>query len=237
MYIMINNNIIKPDENKLKPLPQNKNILLNKFYPFIKRTNDIIFSMLFLPLVIPILIIVVVWIKLDSKGPVLYKQKRAGKDGNPFYLIKLRTMVQDADKYGIETDEDDPRITKVGKTIRQFRLDEIPQIINILKGDMSFVGPRAQPIEYAEDWKREGILDVKPGIFCWYQLNFKDVFIPEKVFECEREYIDNFSWETDSYIVFTTLGKYKQLIYWVLIPFSIIFIVFIITCIYYFKHF
>lgn len=229
---MENKEFIKREEN-LPPLPNRRNELLNAFYPQIKRLNDIFFSLFLLILTLPIFIILAIWIKIDSPGPIIYKQKRGGKEGKPFYMYKLRTMYQGADKKGLETEENDPRITKIGKVIRSFRLDEMPQMINILKGEMSFVGPRAQPYEYSKDWLREGVLGVQPGIFCWYQLNYKDIFIPEKVFECEREYIEHFSWETDAHIVFTTLSKYKQLFYWILPPFSICLLLVIVAVIYY----
>jgi lipopolysaccharide/colanic/teichoic acid biosynthesis glycosyltransferase len=218
----------------LGPLPEKKDTWLNRYYPSIKRFNDIFFSAVVLLFSLPLLIFLAILIKLDSRGPVFYIQERATKDGKLFNLYKLRTMTVDADKVDLVTHQNDPRITRVGKLIRKLSIDELPQIINILKGDMSFVGPRAQPTKFMEQWKSEGILEVKPGILGWAMLHGREELPYEDRFKLEREYITNFCWETDSFIVFTTLKKFEKVFYWVLIPFFVSIIILIGISFYYF---
>lgn len=115
-----------------------------KFNLFLKRVFDIISSGLLMILIFPLWIIIPILIKVDSKGPVLFKQERRTKDGRVFYMLKFRSMVVDAEKTGtgLFNYADDPRVTKVGRFLRNTSLDELPQLLNILKGDMSVVGPR-----------------------------------------------------------------------------------------------
>jgi lipopolysaccharide/colanic/teichoic acid biosynthesis glycosyltransferase len=134
----------------------------------LKRLFDIIFSLTGIIISSPFSIAVSLMIKLDSRGPVFYRAPRAGKFGKPFKIYKFRTMVVNADKLGgPSTSADDPRLTKFGKFLRTHNLDELPQLINILKGEMSFVGPRPEiPSEidtYSPETKKV-ILSVKPGM-------------------------------------------------------------------------
>ena len=155
-----------------------------KGYLFFKRFFDIILSLLGLICLSPVLIIVAIAIKLESEGPVLFSQDRVGKDGKTFKMYKMRSMVSNAEelkKKLLKQNEmsgpmfkmkDDPRITKVGKFIRKTSIDEIPQLINIIKGDMSLVGPRPSlPKEVAEfePWMYERLV-VKPGLTCYWQV-------------------------------------------------------------------
>lgn len=120
---------------------------------FFKRAFDILMSFLLLVILSPIFLILAVWIKLDSKGPVFYRQERITTYGRKFRIFKFRTMVQDADKNGsLITIGQDTRITKIGNKIRKCRLDEIPQLLNILKGDMSFVGTRPEVAKYVDEY-------------------------------------------------------------------------------------
>lgn len=122
----------------------------------LKRIFDIIASLILLIILSPIFLILAIWIKLDSKGPVFYRQERITTYGKKFRIFKFRTMVQDADKKGsLITIGEDPRITKIGSKIRKCRLDEIPQLLNILKGDMSFVGTRPEVNKYVEKYTDE----------------------------------------------------------------------------------
>lgn len=134
----------------------------------LKRLFDIIFSVIGLVLASPLILIFSVLIKLDSKGPVFYKAKRTGKNGKIFLMYKFRSMSANADKIGgPSTSADDPRMTKVGRFIRRYKIDEIPQFINILKGDMSFVGPRPEVPSEVETYTQEEkdvILSVYPGL-------------------------------------------------------------------------
>lgn len=220
----------------LGPLPEKKDNFINKHYLKIKRFNDFVLSLIFIGMVWPLLLLITIFIKLDSKGPVFYTQERISKNGKPFKMFKLRTMVQDADKIDIVTHQNDSRITKVGNIIRYTSLDEIPQIINILMGDMSFVGPRAQPTKFKEQWEKEGILEAQPGILSWAVLHGREQLPYEDRFVLEREYIEKLSWQTDSFIVFTTLAKYKKIFHWVLIPLVTIIILAIILAYFLLKY-
>jgi len=133
----------------------------------LKRSFDIFFSFFGLIILSPIFLLIFVLVKTDSKGPVIYKQTRVGKDGKDFSVLKFRSMKQDSESKGLLTvGGKDPRITKTGYFIRKYKLDELPQIINVLKGDMSFVGPRPEVRKYVllYDEVQKKVLDVKPGI-------------------------------------------------------------------------
>jgi lipopolysaccharide/colanic/teichoic acid biosynthesis glycosyltransferase len=136
-------------------------------YPIAKRTFDAALAAVGLILASPVLAAIAIAIKTGSKGPLLYKGRRVGLDGVPFEMLKFRTMVVDADKIGgSSTPEDDPRVTPIGKKLRRYKLDELPQLLNVLKGDMSFVGPRPQ-VQWAVDLytpEEREILRVRPGI-------------------------------------------------------------------------
>ena len=141
----------------------------------LKRMFDILFSLIGLVIFLPLMAILSILIKKEDRGPVLYRGERVGKDGNLFRMLKFRTMVKNAEKLGgPSTSDDDPRITKNGNLLRKFKLDELPQLINVLKGEMSFVGPRPEvPMEvktYNDEEKR--ILTVKPGITDYASLTF-----------------------------------------------------------------
>jgi lipopolysaccharide/colanic/teichoic acid biosynthesis glycosyltransferase len=121
----------------------------------------------------PLFLIIAVIIKIEDGGPVFYRGVRVGKDGKLFRIFKFRTMIPHAEKAGIwATAEDDPRITKIGKILRKYKLDEFPQLINVLKGEMSFVGPRPEVPYYVDKFSEEekAILSVRPGITDWASL-------------------------------------------------------------------
>jgi lipopolysaccharide/colanic/teichoic acid biosynthesis glycosyltransferase len=131
------------------------------------RFFDILFSFMGLIILSPLFIIVSIWIKVDSKGPILYKQQRVGKNNIDFYLLKFRSMRVGSDKRGLLTvGGRDPRITKFGFFIRRFKIDELPQIINVLKGEMSIVGPRPEVRKFVNYYNKEQlrILTIRPGI-------------------------------------------------------------------------
>ena len=141
----------------------------------VKRAFDAVFSFIGVLLLSPALIIISVLIKLDSPGPVFYKGVRVGLQGRPFKMFKFRTMVIDADKVGgSSTPEDDPRLTRMGRFLRKFKLDELPQLINVLTGEMSLVGPRPQ-VQWAVDLytpEERTVLTVRPGITDYASLHF-----------------------------------------------------------------
>jgi len=141
----------------------------------IKRAIDVIVSVSALVVLLPLLPIVALLIKLDSPGPVFYVARRYGQNRRPFDFYKLRTMIPDADRLGsvILTKAGDERVTRVGRILRAFKIDELPQLLNVLKGDMSVVGPRPEVFEvvenhYRDRWDR--ILSVRPGLTCLLQV-------------------------------------------------------------------
>ena len=189
-----------------------------------KRLFDITLSIPGLILLSPLFIILAIWIKKDSKGPVFYKQIRIGKGGKEFYLYKFRSMRQGADKQGLLTvGGKDPRITKSGSFIRTYKLDEFPQLINVLKGDMSIVGPRPEVPKYVALYTRDQqkVLSVKPGISDWASIYFRNenellaqAENPEEFYVSEvmpqkllmnLKYINNNSLFIDVKIIFNTI--------------------------------
>ena len=149
-----------------------------KAYEFFKRIFDCILALILFLFTLPFWLFIALMIKISSPGPIFYKQIRIGKGGKPFWLIKFRTMIKDAEKDGPKmAQENDPRITKFGKFLRKTRLDELPQLWNIIKGEMSFVGPRAERPEFHEELKKhipfyqERYL-IKPGLTGWAQIKY-----------------------------------------------------------------
>ena len=141
------------------------------------RFFDFVLSLVGLVILAPVFIVLAVWIKIDSVGPVFYKQIRVGQNGKDFGLFKFRSMVVDADKKGLITvGGRDPRITRSGYFIRKYKLDELPQLINVLVGDMSLVGPRPEVRKYVElyDDEQNKVLSVKPGITDYASIEYMD---------------------------------------------------------------
>jgi putative undecaprenyl-phosphate galactose phosphotransferase len=141
------------------------------------RFFDFILSLVGLVVLAPIFIVLAIWIKIDSNGPVFYKQVRVGQNGIDFGLFKFRSMVVDADKKGLITvGGRDPRITRSGYFIRKYKLDELPQLINVLLGDMSLVGPRPEVRKYVELYtdEQQKVLSVKPGITDYASIEYMD---------------------------------------------------------------
>ncbi|MGL6107377.1 sugar transferase [Romboutsia sp.] len=179
---------------------------------FIKHMLDKVFGIILLILLSPILIILILAVKLDSKGPVIFKQKRLGKDGDTFEIYKFRTMHVDAPDLRNEdgstfNSDDDPRVTKVGKIMRKTSLDELPQIINVINGEMSFVGPRPDLPEqlerYMEFERRK--LNVRPGITGYSQAYFRNSIVAEEKFKNDVFYVDNYSIILDLKILIATV--------------------------------
>lgn len=173
-------------------------------YVIIKRILDFIFSLVLIVLLSPLFLAVSIAIRLDSKGPIFYKQMRTGLDGKDFTLLKFRSMAADNDVYDFKTGD---RITKVGNFIRKTSLDELPQLINIIRGDMSFVGPRPWlPIlndYYTENQKRRFL--VRPGITGLAQVSGrKDLNILDRI-ELDIKYVNEVSFITDIKIIIKTI--------------------------------
>ena len=143
----------------------------------IKRLFDIIFSLIGLILLLPLLLIIAILLKLESKGPVFYKQVRVGFNSTNFKIFKFRTMFVGSDKKGLLTLGDrDPRVTNIGFFLRKYKLDELPQLINVFIGNMSFVGPRPEVRKYVDLYSESDleILSVKPGITDYASIVFRD---------------------------------------------------------------
>lgn len=143
----------------------------------LKRVFDIVMSCLMIILMSPVLLVIAIWIKLDSKGPVFYRQERVTQYGKKFRIFKFRTMVTNADKMGtLVTTKNDSRITKVGEKIRKCRLDELPQLFNILLGEMSFVGTRPEVQKYVDAYTDEmmATLLLPAGVTSLASINYRD---------------------------------------------------------------
>ena len=159
-----------------------------------KRTCDIILSAIGLLCLSPLLLLVALWVKLDSPGPVFYRQVRVGRNNQDFRIYKFRSMYTDSDKRGLITiGGRDPRVTHAGNYIRKFKLDELPQLINVLVGDMSFVGPRPEVRKYVNLYMPEQmhVLDVRPGITDAASIKYRnenDILATQP--EPERYYIE-----------------------------------------------
>lgn len=179
----------------------------------VKRGIDILTSLVALTLFFPITLLISLAIKLDSKGPILYKQERVGEDGKIFRLLKFRSMRVDAEAgEPVWASVDDPRITRVGRVIRKLRLDEFPQMINVLKGEMSFVGPRPERSFFVKQLEKEVPYYsqrhiIKPGITGWAQINYPYGASKEDALEklkYDLYYIKHMSIVLDLTIIFET---------------------------------
>ena len=179
---------------------------MKKGYKYIKRGIDILFSTIALILLLPIFIVVAIAIKIDSEGPIIYKSKRIGKNCKPFYTYKFRSMKTNRKELdGTLTHEQ--MVTRVGKFIRKTSIDELPQLINILKGDMSFIGPRPWIPEYYE-WftdEQKRRVSVLPGISGLAQVKGRNGINIFKKIEYDLEYVDNMSLWLDIKLVFETI--------------------------------
>jgi len=158
---------------------------------FLKRFTDIVISLITLIITSPILLISAIAIKLDSKGPVFFLHERTGLKGRPFKMIKFRGMIDNALKYGPGiTQVNDPRITRVGKFLRRTSIDELPQLFNVLKGEMSIIGPRPEITSITSNYSKEHqkVFDFLPGITGISQINGRQTLTPEQRNEMEIEY-------------------------------------------------
>lgn len=209
-------------------MPETPVIAVNEIVPrgghLAKRAVDVVLASLGLLVVSPALLILAIAIRLQSPGPALYRGKRVGRFGRPFEMLKLRTMVQDAERLGgSETASDDPRITRLGAVLRHYKLDELPQLVNVLRGEMSLVGPRP---ELSEDValftarEQQLLLSVQPGLTNWAavkyphedeilrgcadpRLTYRQHILPDKI-RLGIEYVQRRSLLVDFQILFGT---------------------------------
>lgn len=184
------------------------------FYRAVKRFLDVTASFLGLVLLSPLMLAVSIFIKIDSRGPVIFRQKRIGRNGKVFEIYKFRSMCVGAEKTGsgVYSGKGDARVTRIGKILRATSIDELPQLLNILKGEMSFVGPRP-PLTY-HPWKYEEYTDfqkrmfeVRPGITGWAQVNGRKDVEWHKRIELNVWYVDHMSLLLDIKIMFMTAFK------------------------------
>ena len=184
------------------------------FYRAVKRFLDVTASFLGLVLLSPLMLAVSILIKIDSRGPVIFRQKRIGRNGKVFEIYKFRSMCVGAEKTGsgVYSGKGDARVTRIGKILRATSIDELPQLLNILKGEMSFVGPRP-PLTY-HPWKYEEYTDfqkrmfeVRPGITGWAQVNGRKDVEWHKRIELNVWYVDHMSLLLDIQIMFMTAFK------------------------------
>jgi len=183
-------------------------------YPIIKRSVDLFSALCATILLSPIFLVIAISIRIDSKGPVIFKQQRLGRNGKPFWIYKFRSMTVGAEKQGtgVYSYKGDSRITRVGKFIRATSIDELPQLINIIKGEMALIGPR--PALTYHPWPydqytahQKHMFDVRPGITGWAQVNGrKEVPWPERI-ELNIEYVNKLSFAMDAKIFFLTFYK------------------------------
>ena len=200
-----------------------KTDIKRSMYIFIKRSSDVIISLLSMIILAPIFLLIIIMIKFDSKGNVFYKHKRIGKNGKYIYLYKFRTMYTNSNEILNELLKDpkikkeweenfkldnDPRVTKVGKFLRRSSLDELPQLLNILLGDMSIVGPRpvidGEIDKYGVNKKR--LLSVTPGLTGWWACNGRSATSYEDRMKLELYYVKNRSIMLDIKVILKTFG-------------------------------
>ncbi len=183
-----------------------------------KRIADPLLALVALVVLSPVFLAISLWIAIESGRPIFFVYPRAGKDGRSFRMVKFRTMVQDAIELGRSTGisrdpfgvvKDDPRITGAGRWLRRTSLDELPQLVNVLLGQMSLVGPRADLVEQAVHYTDEEArrLTVLPGITGWAQVHGRDSVTWQERFRMDLWYIDNWSLWLDLKIIFMTFGE------------------------------
>ncbi|NEU30311.1 sugar transferase [bacterium LRH843] len=188
-----------------------KSLIPLGLYPVVKRASDILMALFGLILASPILLLTVFLIKIETPGPAFFLQERVGINGGYFNVIKLRSMGVHAEKNGAQwAVKNDPRVTKVGAFIRKTRIDEIPQLINVLRGEMSMVGPRPERPIFTAQFNDEipGFvqrLSVKPGITGWAQVNGGYDITPEQKLELDLYYIRKQSLRTDILVLLKTV--------------------------------
>ena len=195
-------------------------------YAIIKRVLDFFFSIIFLIILMPFFIIIALLIIIDDGFPIMYRQTRVGKNGNFFKILKFRTMKKNADALSkITIGDKDPRITKIGYVLRKYKIDELPQLWNILKGEMSFIGPRPEVPEYVAlyNTKQRNVLKVRPGLSDYASLDYINeneilskystpeeayinIVMPQKL-QLSLNYIHDMSLKTDFNFAIKTIAK------------------------------
>lgn len=187
-------------------------------YAILKRLLDLVVCIPVLVVLLPLSLIIGIWIRLDSRGPAVFRQERAGRNGKPFIMYKFRTMRQDVDPFGNSPkDGQDPRLTKSGRFLRETSLDELPQLLNVLKGEMSLVGPRPLYVSQMTEWnqRQRQRLNVKPGLTGKAQISGRGQLTIEDKLELDVQYVEQASLGLDVAILWKTFCQVfsKQDIY------------------------
>ena len=203
-------------KKETKEILKTKNI----YSRYIKRILDVLLSTIGLVVLSPVFLLIAILIKIGSKGPTFFKHKRIGKNGKEIYIYKFRTMVENAEDLikqftpeqmeEFKTNfklENDPRITKIGKFLRKTSFDELPQLLNIIKGELSIIGPRPVIAEELEKYgiNKEKFLSVTPGLTGYWAANGRSTTTYEQRMEMELYYVDNMSFKLDLKIFFKTI--------------------------------
>lgn len=203
------------DRSRMDKVYRNK----SRAYKFVKRTLDILLAGTALLLLTPVFLVTAVIIKAEDRGPVFFTQPRAGKDAKPFMIYKFRSMYVNADREmaGMMQDNEqtghafkirnDPRITRTGRIIRRLSIDELPQLINVIKGDMSIVGPRpilVFQMQECDDYQRQRLL-VRPGLTCYWQISGRANVKWDEWVEMDLDYIEDMSLWTDLKMIVRTI--------------------------------
>lgn len=203
-------------KKETKEILKTKNI----YSRYIKRILDVLLSTIGLVVLSPVFLLIAILIKIGSKGPIFFKHKRIGKNGKEIYIYKFRTMVENAEDLikqftpeqmeEFKTNfklENDPRITKIGKFLRKTSFDELPQLLNIIKGELSIIGPRPVIAEELEKYgiNKEKFLSVTPGLTGYWAANCRSTTTYEQRMEMELYYVDNMSFKLDLKIFFKTI--------------------------------
>jgi len=177
---------------------------------FLKRTFDVLIAGLLLVVLWPVLAVIAIAIRLSSPGPAVFKQERVGKNGKPFVFYKFRTMRLDADPFGPSPKSgEDPRLTRIGRRLREYSLDELPQLVNIMKGDMSLVGPRPLYVSQVREWneRQKRRLSVKPGLTGLAQVSGRGRLTREEKLELDVRYVEGASFALDARILLATVAR------------------------------
>jgi len=177
---------------------------------FLKRVFDLSISLLAIIILLPVFVVIAIAIKVSDKGPAIFRQERAGKDGRPFVFYKFRTMRVDVEPFGASPKSGkDPRLTKVGIFLREYSLDELPQLFNILKGNMSIVGPRPLYISQMSEWdeRQKKRLLVKPGLTGLAQISGRGELTREEKLELDVKYVETAGFWTDIKIIAVTIAQ------------------------------
>ena len=179
-------------------------------YSVCKRVFDIFLCLPAVIILLPFFLVLVVMIRLSSEGPAIFSQQRAGKNGKPFIFYKFRTMRLDAEPFGPSPKAaDDPRLTRIGRFLREYSLDELPQLFNILKGNMSIVGPRPLYVSQMQEWdeRQKKRLLVRPGLTGLAQISGRGELTREEKLELDVKYVETVGLLMDMRIVLATIGQ------------------------------